>query len=62
VERSIDPLDSGQYAVVLYMYILYVGFVTHHAAYEIQALVRNPSFRRGVWIDKLLYERLGYFG
>jgi len=62
VERSIDPLDCGRYAVVLYMFILYVRFVTYHAAYEIRALICDPSLRRGIWIDKFLYECFGYFG
>jgi hypothetical protein len=62
VESSIDPLDFGRLAVVLYMYILYLRFVTHHPAYEIRDLICDPSLRRGMWIDKFLYERLGYFG
>jgi hypothetical protein len=57
-----DPLDFCRYAVVLYMYILYLRFVTHYPAYEIRALIRDPSLRRGIWIDKLVYERLGHFG
>jgi len=29
--------------------------MTHHFAYEIRSLIRDPCFRRGVWIDKLFH-------